>query len=96
MIDREPLYEQRVDQIGQLQTDIIAYHEALKTETGLENPNVLIDDLFAWTGMEYHNDLRSAIWNLTEKDWSVTLDKNSPEGDFHLALSHTPGSFSYF
>lgn len=95
MIDKEPVYEQEVDQVKQFQTDIIAYHEALKIETGLENPSIPIDDLFAWTDMEYHSNLRSAIWAISEKDWTIGPEKSSSEGGFYLALSYTPGSFSF-
>lgn len=89
--EAEPTRDELVDQFC---ADIEAYHVALKAETGNENPDIDVKELFDWTEPKYHEELRSAIWIKTDGDWSVT-PKIDDTGSDKLVLNYNPNKYHH-
>ncbi len=83
-----------LDQVGEFMHDIDAYLEALKVETGKDNPDIVINELFARTNPDLHEELRAAIWSKTEGNWMVK-PMLTEAGDYQLVLSQEEKMFHY-
>lgn len=88
------LQPQIPDQAEQFMADISAYHAALSEQTGEQNPDIVVNDLFAWTDPELHSDLRTAIWRKTDGNWGLE-PIISDEGEARLVLRRVENKFHY-